>query len=418
MLYLYGSIAYFPEHRDKASQIVIITGPNIDIAKKLIKRLVIILNQRLNLNPRHTQTTIEIKNCTIEAFPSHHIDAVRALPYPIHCLFDESDFSPYEPDDPNNPLSILERYIPKSNPWIVPITTPNMPGGINERMDEEEQKAIEEGRTPRYKTFKFNYEWGLGKIYSIDQIEEARRKSQSFEREYNLKYGYGIGNVFNEQWIGLALLKGRRLKYIAPQLTSKKSMGIDPAWGSSKFGITIIEYLPYANYRLDDNNLEPVTNIKRVILSQEYERAQYENMVDICYNYIKQYNIARIFVDGSQIEFIKSLKNKIGEQTDYEDLIDRARKIDAPYSDYMDIIPVYNQEMGKRLIDNSKYWMGVSKSIAIDEDTAQPLIKQMRSAKQKATGVLDKDKLTTKSTTFDALESFMYSLQYFVYNAE
>lgn len=33
MLYLYGHVAYFPEYRDKECQIVIITGPNIDIAK-------------------------------------------------------------------------------------------------------------------------------------------------------------------------------------------------------------------------------------------------------------------------------------------------------------------------------------------------------------------------------------------------
>jgi len=31
----------------------------------------------------------------------------------------------------------------------------------------------------------------------------------------------------------------------------------------------------------------------------------------------------------------------------------------------------------------------------------------MRSAKQKDTGVLDKDKLTTQTTTFDTLESFI-----------
>ena len=49
MLYFYVHIAYFPEYRDKECQIVIITGPNIDIAKKLIKRLTTILNQRLKI---------------------------------------------------------------------------------------------------------------------------------------------------------------------------------------------------------------------------------------------------------------------------------------------------------------------------------------------------------------------------------
>jgi len=413
MLYLYGHVAYFPEYRDKECQIAIITGPNIDIAKKLIKRLTTILNQRLKITPRTTQTTIEIKNCTIEAFPSHHIDAARALPYPIHCLFDESDFSPYEPDDPNNPLTVLERYIPKSNPWIIPITTPGMPGSINERMDEEEEKAREEGKEPRYKTFRFNWEWGLDKIYTLSGIEEAK-KSPSFPREYDLKYGYGIGNIYNEVWIGNALLKGRRLRHIPVSPHSKKSMGLDPAHGSSKFGVTIMEYLPYCNFKLNDDpaEFEPAINIKRVILSAEFSRELYEKMIDMCYGWIKEYDIDYVFCDGSQVEFIRSLKDKIGEETAYESLVKRAREFNTPLSDYMTIIPILNQEEGKIIVDEAKHWMGVSKTIAIDEDNCKPLIGQMRSAKEKDTGVLDKDKLTTKTTTFDALESFHYALKY------
>ncbi|MDN5844743.1 MAG: hypothetical protein L0H53_00540 [Candidatus Nitrosocosmicus sp.] len=418
MLYLYGHVAYFPEYRDKESQIVIITGPNIDIAKKLIKRLVTILQQRLKLSLKTTQTTIEIKNCTIEAFPSHHIDAARSLPNPVHCLFDESDFSPYEHDDPNNPLSLLERYIPKSNPWIIPITTPGMPGGINERMDEEETKAIEEGKIPRYKTFRFNYEWGLGKIYRPEDIERAK-ESPSFEREYNLKYGYGIGNIYDEVWIGNALLKGRRLKHVPVSTHSKKSMGLDPAHGSSKFGVTIIEYLPYCNLKLNNDppEFEPVTNIKRVILSAEFSRELYEKMVNMCYGWIKEYGIDYVFCDGSQVEFIRSLKAKIEEKTAYENLVKRAREYNTPLSDYMTIIPILNQtDEGKIIVDESKYWMGVSKTIAIDEENCKPLLGQMRSAKQKVDGKLDKDKLTTKSTTFDSLESFHYALKYWRHN--
>ena len=60
--------------------------------------------------------------------------------------------------------------------------------------------------------------------------------------------------------------------------------------------------------------------------------------------------------------------------------------------------------------------MGVSKTVAIDEDNCKPLIGQLLSAKQKDTGVLDKDKLQTKSTTFDALESFHYALKYWCHH--
>lgn len=68
------------------------------------------------------------------------------------------------------------------------------------------------------------------------------------------------------------------------------------------------------------------------------------------------------------------------------------------------------------MVDQAKYWAGISKTLAIDEDNSKPLIQQMRTAKQKDTGVLDKDKLTTKTTTFDALESFHYALKYWKHN--
>lgn len=345
-----------------------------------------------------TNTRIRINNATIEAFPSHHIDAVRALPNPIYILLDEADFFPYEFDDPNNPIKVVERYIPKSSPWIILVSTPNLPGGLYERLDTDPNN--------RYHTFRFNYEWGLDKIYDPAQIEDAK-KSSSFEREYNLKYGYGLGNIFNDSWIGTALLKGERLRCVPVSYLTKKSMGLDPAHGSSKFGITKIEYIKYASDQFFNNT-------KRVYFSKGYSREQYEDMVDLCYKFIKEDNISYVFIDGSQPEFIRSLKSRIGENVDYEDLVKRAEKYNAPLSDYMNIIPVLNQKEGIDLIDSAKYWVGDSKTIAIDEQQAQELVSEMRFAKQKETGQLDKTpKSIAQGGTLDCLESFFYALKYF-----
>jgi hypothetical protein len=136
----------------------------------------------------------------------------------------------------------------------------------------------------------------------------------------------------------------------------------------------------------------------------------------MCYSWIKEYNIDWVFCDGSQTEFIRSLKAKIGEDIEYEDIVKRAREYDTPLSDYMSIMPILNQEEGKVIVDEAKYWMGVSKTIAIDEENCKPLVAQMRTAKQKDDGKLDKDKETTKSTKFDALESFHYALKYWRHN--
>jgi len=61
------------------SQMCIVTGPNIDIATKLIKRMKNIFERKLGLIFQNKETVIELNGCTIEAFPSNHIDSFRAL---------------------------------------------------------------------------------------------------------------------------------------------------------------------------------------------------------------------------------------------------------------------------------------------------------------------------------------------------
>ena len=64
------------------SQICIVTGPNIDIATKLIKRLKNIFERRLGIYFDNKETVLELNACTIEAYPSNHIDSFRALDNP------------------------------------------------------------------------------------------------------------------------------------------------------------------------------------------------------------------------------------------------------------------------------------------------------------------------------------------------
>lgn len=66
--------------------------------------------------------------------------------------------------------------------------------------------------------------------------------------------------------------------------------------------------------------------------------------------------------------FIIQLKGRIKEDEDFERLIERAIQYNTPYSDYMTIIPTLNQEKGKIFVDEAKYWMGESKTMAIDEE--------------------------------------------------
>jgi hypothetical protein len=73
-------------------QMCIVTGPNIDIATKLIKRLKGIFERKLGLTFDNKETVLELNGCTIEAYPSNHLDAYRALENPKFILIDEGDF--------------------------------------------------------------------------------------------------------------------------------------------------------------------------------------------------------------------------------------------------------------------------------------------------------------------------------------
>jgi hypothetical protein len=55
------------------SQMYIVTGPNIDIAIKLIKRMKALFEPKLHVTFDSKETVLELNGCTIEAYPSNHI---------------------------------------------------------------------------------------------------------------------------------------------------------------------------------------------------------------------------------------------------------------------------------------------------------------------------------------------------------
>jgi len=70
-----------------------------------------------------------------------------------------------------------------------------------------------------------NYEWGVGKIYSEEDIKIAK-KSSSFEREYNLSFNSPSGNCFSHRSIDRAVELGKNY----PDIINKNAshvMGCD-----------------------------------------------------------------------------------------------------------------------------------------------------------------------------------------------
>ena len=170
----------------------IVTGPRIELAITLIDRMKELFRSR-NIGGKllifdSKEAVIELNGVHIEAYPSHHLDAMRGLKDVSFIYLDEADFFP--PGQQQDSRHVSERYIAKSNPRIVMVSTPNAPDGLFEKIEREPED------TCLYKRLFLDYTYGLDKIYTRQEIEKAKA-SPSFEREYNLKYLGKVGNVFH-----------------------------------------------------------------------------------------------------------------------------------------------------------------------------------------------------------------------------
>jgi hypothetical protein len=259
----------------KDSQMVIITGPNQELAIKLIKRMKALFEPH-GITFDSKETVLELNGCEIQAYPSNHIDAFRSLANPKFILVDEGDF--FRKNEQEDFRHVAERYIAKSDPFIVLVSTPNAPGGLFERIEKEPFD------TCIYKKLFLDYSYGVDKIYSKEEIEKAKA-SPSFEREYCLKYLGLIGNVFSQQSIESC----QKIQYV-PKINpnAKKSIGLDPSFGSSKFGIVATQ--------LVDGKIQ-------VIHAEEYDRPDFTDMIDKVWKLKQQYgHVTNIYVDAANPE--------------------------------------------------------------------------------------------------------------------
>ncbi|HEY9386646.1 MAG TPA: hypothetical protein VIP70_06375 [Nitrososphaeraceae archaeon] len=258
------------------SQFCIVTGPNQDIAIKLIRRMKALFEPH-NIIFDSKETVLELNGCRIEAYPSNHIDAFRALDNPKFILLDEADFFPkFQQEDIRH---VSERYIAKSDPYIVMVSTPNSPLGLFEAIEKESEESC------IYKRLLMDYTYGLGKIYTDKEIAKAKQ-SPSFEREYNLKYLGLIGNAFSQQSIDNSISADYNPDRINPN--AKKSIGIDPGFGSSKFAIVVTQYV--------DGKIQ-------IIYADEFDRPNFASMINTIWQLKQKCGyISNIYVDAANPE--------------------------------------------------------------------------------------------------------------------
>ncbi|MFL6341660.1 MAG: hypothetical protein ACJ72U_08955 [Nitrososphaeraceae archaeon] len=172
-------------------------------------------------------------------------------------------------------------------------------------------------------------------------------------------------------------------------------MGIDPAYGSSAFGIVVTQWI--------DNHIQ-------ILHAEEYHRPDHNEMLSLVYGLISRYDVDKIYIDGANPSFIKSLKLQIGEAADYDKVIARYRSEGlGDGTKDMRIVPVNFNKEHKAMLGHCKMILEQEPGkIAINPDRFDKLITALRTAADND-GTLDKE-----STSYnDIFDAFRLALKFY-----
>jgi hypothetical protein len=379
-LYLYND-----DYKD--SQMVIVVGPNQDLAIKLIKRMKALFFDKLGVTFDSKETVLELNGCSIEAYPSHKIDAFRSLTNPKFILVDEGDYIPkFQQEDCR---VVAERYIGKSNPFICFVSTPNRPDGLFRKIEQEPFETC------------IIKKWlltGINKIYTNEEIANAKL-SPSFPREYQLQYQGLIGNVFSTT----SIENCQKIQYNPNNINphAKKTCGVDAGFGSSNFGIVVTQFV--------DGKVQ-------VIFAEEYERPNFKAMIDRIWD-IKQKcgYMSNIYVDAANPEIWESLKREFDESSDNNYIRDQfafCKKYNLHIEGRMIVVPVPFSVEGAKMLQHAKYILEET-----DEDGSSLIAIHKRFDKLLTglrTAVANEYKLDKTETVYsDQVDAFRLALTFY-----
>ncbi len=349
--------------------VVMVTGPRIDLSITIMNRLKSLFEGH---EFRTKETVCKLNGNRIEAFPSHHLSSARGL-NPRIVFLDEADFFPVGQQQEARDVS--ERYIAKTDPHILLVSTPNLPGGLFDNMEQEKDSM--------YNRMTLLYPTGENKIYTPEGIAAAKL-SPSFEREYNGKYGYGVGDIFIE-------IDEIIEEYETVYVGGRAGTYADPAFGFSKFGLVSGEVR---------NGIVYITE------AEEYVRESPSLMLDVMeesYNKHKQ----SCKVDAAHPGFIKDLNERgvpalavaFGSQVPESEGISRAKESSYKNETLITLkkkMPIVASLMVKR------------RKVRIHPQFTA-LISQMRAVKFDKKGGIDKEEVSFD--LIDALDMCLYDLK-------
>jgi hypothetical protein len=201
-----------------------------------------------------------------------------------------------------------------------------MPGGLFERVELDEHSI--------YNKIFLPYTVALGTVFSKKQkrsSQEQKRSSLSFEREYNLKYLGGIGNLIPIQDIESAIEEYDLGDEVTTSPYFTRWCGIDPGYSSSLFGIVVMQ--------LNNDKLE-------CVYTAELNKPLYTDTLHLIRKLVSKFHLCHVYIDMSASHLIHELKHGYDEYISYEKLSPEVleRQISSACGEPL-IIPINFQKM-------------------------------------------------------------------------
>jgi hypothetical protein len=391
--YLVWKILYSDELDDKS--IFLISGTREEFGNYIKKKMEELFSRRFpDLSFESIDTELWIKKTWIKVMPTKNIKDVRGYMDAAYLFIDEADHGDKQFQQELEPA--ITAYEDKSKGKTIMVSTPNAPGGLFER--------IERDKGSKYTKLFLDYSYGIDKIYTREFIEKKKLESE-FEREYNLKYLGIIGNTLHVKDIERAVLLGKSYDPNRVVVDAEKILGLDPGWGSSAFGLVLLQ--------VADGQIQ-------ILMAEEYERPRYEDMISTIMDVIRGLNrrnldqeylgSCKVYVDGSNPEFIISLKEQVGDIARWERMNDKilyCKKNNLDLARYMTVVPVPFSTEGKNMIMHTKELLEFETPLIAINPKFDKLISALRTAISDDLGKLDKE----QTSYHNVLDAFRLSLK-------
>lgn len=302
-----------------------------------------------------------------------------------------SDTAVVLPDEQTKAINAALTRLANTNGTMIIETPARYP---NSRTYELWQQAKTKSKGYQFHAMEIPYQRAVeANIISEQKIEEYRNLfGREFAMYMECKWLAVGGNAFEIKDIDRAEYLGRTVNYTEPMGDSTfVSMGLDPGFGSSAFGIVITQAY---NGRIE------------VIYTERIPNSTPDKVMIKAYELKERYYVNKVYMDAANTELVRMMKALMNDNPDgFKEVLDMAARDGRNANEYMDVIPVSFGKYGKEML--AHLYSFLSHGILAIHPDFHELIAEMRSA------VLingDLDKKSQNKQTFDILDALRLCL--------